>query len=175
MAAVASWQDGSLHAPDRRMFHSNSTDAHRAFAPQQADTGATLLFIAFSTVAACMPVHNDTWWHLRLGREMWQSGSLLQTEHFGYLIAGTPVHNLEWLTQILFFLLFSIGGPFLLPVFCGACALTAVWLSWRMLTGSSQSRFLLLAILLIGVVSEWAVLASSDQPANARDVRVSGG
>jgi len=116
-----------------------------------------LLFIAFAIIAVCIPVHNDTWWHLRLGREIWTAMAVPKIEHLAFPIDGQPVANLEWLTQLLFFALYSAGGPFLLSVFCGGCALAAAWMSWRLIRSGPASRLVLLVILLVGVVPEWAV------------------
>jgi hypothetical protein len=65
-----------------------------AFAP-------TLLFIAFAALALCMPPHNDTWWHLRAGREMLRSGGILTTERFSHTPSERRLyHNHEWLMSI---------------------------------------------------------------------------
>ena len=42
-----------------------------------------LLFLAIFATACLMPAQNDTWWHLRVGQEMWRSHSPLQAPPFG--------------------------------------------------------------------------------------------
>jgi hypothetical protein len=124
---------------------------------REDDVAPTLIFVSFAAVAACMPVHNDTWWLLRYGREMWQSMTVLQTEGFSYSAYGTPLYNHEWLTQVVYYALFYLGGPFLLTTFCAACVLGAVWSSSRLMHGAADTRLGLLLLLMIGAVSEWAI------------------
>jgi hypothetical protein len=118
----------------------------------------TLAFVVFAAVGLCMPPHNDTWWHLRSGQEMTRVGSVLLTERFSHTAFGTPLfHNHEWLTQLVFFGLFRLGGAFLLASFCAACVIIAVYASWKLVRGSEDVRFALLIVLMLGTVSEWAI------------------
>lgn len=117
-----------------------------------------LLFIAFAALALCMPPQNDTWWHLRAGREMIETRGILTTERFSHTAFGAPLyHNHEWLTQLLFYGLFVAGGPFLLALFCAACVVTAVAGAWSLVQGRSEFRFGFLALIMVGSVSEWAI------------------
>lgn len=101
----------------------------------------TLLFFAFAGVGLCMPAHNDTWWHLRAGREMVKTGGILATEVFSHTAYGTRIyHNHEWLSQLVFYGLHEIGGAVLLGAVGTACALTAVAGSWSMVKGSAMER-----------------------------------
>src|SRR6185503_5489441 len=81
-----------------------------------------LLFIGLAALAWITPAQNDTWWHLRSGREMWESGSLLTTERFSHTAFGAEFRNYWWLSQLAFYALFALGGPVLLTVFAGTCA-----------------------------------------------------
>ena len=117
-----------------------------------------LLLTVFASLALCMPPHNDTWWHLRLGREMTQQGGILLTEQLSHTAAGTPLfHNHEWLTQFLFYTLFSLGGPFLLTLGCAACVIAGIVGAWRLVVGSADVRFVGLALLLALTTLGWAV------------------
>ena len=117
-----------------------------------------LLFIAAAGVALCMPPHNDTWWHLRAGFEMVKTGGILQTESFSHTNFGAPLyHNHEWLTQLVFYSLYRLGGPILLTIFGAVCALAAVAGSWKMVRGSADARFGWLMLLFVGTVTEWAI------------------
>ena len=117
-----------------------------------------LLFIAFASVALCMPPHNDTWWHLRSGLEMVKTGSILTTEQLSHTVQGAPLyHNHEWLTQLIFHCLYNVGGPLLLAFVCATLAMSATAGAWRLVEGSADARFVGLGLLLAGTVMAWAI------------------
>jgi hypothetical protein len=116
-----------------------------------------LIFIVLGALAWMTPAQNDTWWHLRSGREMWETGSLLRTERFSYTAGGAELRNYWWLSQLAFYGLFSLGGPMLLTVVAGACTFAAVYGSWRLTRGTWEARLVLLLFLLITTAPEWAV------------------
>ena len=104
-----------------------------------------LLLVALGALVCLTPAQNDTWWHLRSGREMWETG-------FG---AGLP--NDWWLSQLAFFALYTIGGPVLLTICAGGCTYAAVFGSWRLMRGSWEVRLILLVLLMLATAPEWAV------------------
>jgi hypothetical protein len=116
-----------------------------------------LLFIGLAALACITPAQNDTWWHLRSGREMWESGSLLTTERFSHTAFGADFRNYWWLSQLAFYALFALGGPVLLTVFAGSCAFAAVAGSWRLMRGPWEIRLVLLLFLIVATTPEWSV------------------
>ncbi|MGH9256658.1 MAG: hypothetical protein ACRD3C_19030 [Vicinamibacterales bacterium] len=116
-----------------------------------------LIFIVLAALACMTPAQNDTFWHLRSGQQMWQTGSLLLTEPFSYTAYGAELHNHWWLSQLAFYAVHSLGGPFLLTLVAGACAVAAIAGSWRLIRGSWELRVALLAWLLVATAPEWAV------------------
>lgn len=116
-----------------------------------------LIFIALGALACVTPAQNDTWWHLRSGQQMWQSSSFLLTEPFSHTAYGADLHNHWWLSQLAFYAVYSLGGPFLLTVFAGACAAAAVVGSWCLMGGSWEIRIALLAWLIVATAGEWSV------------------
>jgi hypothetical protein len=117
-----------------------------------------LLFIGLGAFAWLTPAQNDTWWHLRSGQEMWQTGSLLRTEPFSHTAFQAEFRNYWWLSQLTFYALFRWGGPMLLTVFAGACALAAVYGSWRLMRRAAwEVRLTLLLFLIVATAPEWAV------------------
>ena len=115
-----------------------------------------LLFIGLGAFVWLTPAQNDTWWHLRHGQAMWETGSLLRTEPFSYTALGHEFRNYWWLSQLAFFALFTLGGPLLLTVFAGSCAFAAVYGSWRLMRGAWDIRLTLLLFLIIATAPEWA-------------------
>jgi hypothetical protein len=116
-----------------------------------------LLLVALGALVCLTPAQNDTWWHLRSGREMWETGSLLTTERFSHTAFGADLQNYWWLSQLAFFALYTLGGPVLLTICAGACGYAAVFGSWRLMRGSWEVRLILLVFLMIATAPEWAV------------------
>lgn len=116
-----------------------------------------LLLIVLVSLAAVTPAQNDTFWHLRSGQQMWETGAPLVTEPFSHTSYGAPLHNHWWLSQLIFFWVYSAGGPFLLTLVVGACAVGAIVGSWRLTKGPWELRMGLLAWLAIATAPEWAL------------------
>jgi|SoiMethySBSTD1v2_1073268.scaffolds.fasta_scaffold00176_18 hypothetical protein len=116
-----------------------------------------LLLVGLGALVCLTPAQNDTWWHLRSGREMWETGSLLTTERFSHTAFGADLRNYWWISQLAFFALYAMGGPVLLTLAAGACAYAAVFGSWRLMRGSWEVRLVLLIFLILATAPEWAV------------------
>ena len=96
-----------------------------------------------------MPAQSDTWWQLRAGQDMWQSGRLMLSDEYTHTVAGQRWPNHEWLTQVLFFAAHEAGGMALLT---GLCAL-AVTLAWAIVSSLTPgSPLVRVALLGSGVV-----------------------
>ncbi|MBI3618414.1 hypothetical protein HY213_00070 [Candidatus Peregrinibacteria bacterium] len=53
----------------------------------------------------------DVWWHIRAGQVMWETKSPIRTDPFAYARAGMPyLATHEWLAQLFFALVYSLGG-----------------------------------------------------------------
>lgn len=110
----------------------------------------TALFVlGVASAASFMPAQNDTWWHLRAGEEIWRTGTASLSDSFSHTAAGNYWPNHEWLSQLLFYGLYRLGGMPLLTAFC-ALLVTATWLIVWQLTSASPVRRLLLS--LVGVI-----------------------
>jgi hypothetical protein len=121
------------------------------------DLAPGLMFIAFAALACMTPAQNDTFWHLRSGQYMWQTRSFLTREPFSYSANGTTLYPHWWLSQLAFYSMYWLAGPFLLTAFAGFCAFAAVAGSWRLMRGPWELRIGLLAWLMIVTASEWSV------------------
>jgi hypothetical protein len=121
------------------------------------DLPVALMFVAMAALALVTPPQSDTWFHLRAGQEIWNSGSLITHERFSYTTAGRPWQNHEWLSQVLMYAVYAAGGPILLTLLAGGAAFLAVLWSFRLVRGSFETRLLLLLSLLVLTPPEWAV------------------
>ena len=102
-------------------------------------------------------VQSDTWWHLRAGLEMVGSGHLMMADSFSHTAYGAYWPNYEWLSQLLFFGLYRLGGVGALAVFCGALTAAACVMSFGLMRGRAEGRALLFLVAALGVARGWAV------------------
>jgi hypothetical protein len=71
-----------------------------------------VLFVAIMIMAASrsQPADTDTWWHLKSGQLMWETGQMLRTDPFSYTVAGQPWIDHGWLVQILLWPIYRALG-----------------------------------------------------------------
>ena len=120
------------------------------------DLPFVLLFVALAAFACAIPAQSDTFYHLRSGRAMWESSWLLERETFSHTAYGLRLHNHWWLSQLGLYGLYELGGPVPVTVAAGASAFLALYLSWRLVRGTMETRLLLLLALLL-VAPQWSV------------------
>jgi hypothetical protein len=116
-----------------------------------------LLFVIIVTLACFAPAQSDTWWHLRSGQDIWQTGAVSLHDTYSSTAAGGFWPNHEWLTEVIFYTTYRIAG---LPLVTGVCAAAIVvaWsLSWRLAHGPFEIRFLLFAAGLASATGDWAI------------------
>jgi hypothetical protein len=56
------------------------------------------------------PADTDTWWHLKSGQVMWQTGQILRTDPFSHTVPGQPWIDHGWLVQVLLWPLYQAAG-----------------------------------------------------------------
>ena len=69
-----------------------------------------LIFLLVFFIMLSPPQDADMWWHLAAGREMVNEGNILTTDIFSYTHYGEPWTNAFWLSDILLFLVYRLGG-----------------------------------------------------------------
>ena len=116
-----------------------------------------IAFLGVAVLACMMPTHNDTWWHLRSGQEMFRTHTLLFEDRFSFTAYGAFFWNHSWLSQLVFYPLYAIGGMQLLTAFCALLVTTAWVLIWRLMRGDVVSKLLLFAVAISGATSIWSV------------------
>lgn len=73
----------------------------------------------------------DTWWHLASGRWIVENRTIPRTDVFSFTVPDHPWINLQWLFDVLLYLLHSIGGADLLVITSAAAFTAAVWMLMR--------------------------------------------
>ena len=116
----------------------------------------TLTFAAIAVLACAMPVHNDTWWHLRGGMET-LAGRSPFVDHFSWTVAGQFFWNHSWLSQVLLYGAFLVGGLPGATALCAAAVVTTWWLIWQQSRGDSIEKALLLAVAITVSTVTWSV------------------
>ena len=116
-----------------------------------------LAFLAIAAAAFLMPAQNDTWWHLRAGQTIWTTRHVLLRDTFSFTAAGAYWPNHEWLSQVLFFGIYAIGGLPLLTIVC-ASAIVAAWgIAWRLAPATPRVKFFLVAWVLGSATTTWTL------------------
>ncbi len=64
----------------------------------------------FMVTALDRGYQTDLWHHLARGREIWQDRAILNHDVFTYTVADQPIIDNNWLTQVIAYKLFDIGG-----------------------------------------------------------------
>jgi hypothetical protein len=123
----------------------NQPIAHTWWAPWlDMERFATVaLFVLLACVACLMPAQSDTWWQLRTGEDIWRSGRIILHDELTHTVAGRYWPNHEWLTQVVFYGTYRLGGLPLLTAVCAA-AVVATWLIvWSLTPGPALLRLML--------------------------------
>jgi hypothetical protein len=124
-------------------------------APVWRERTLLALLLAASFLACWQPVWDpDTFWHLAVGREIWQTGHLVRTETFSFTAPGVGWEDTEWLFHFLAFPLWKLGGDGLLALITGLCGAAVVGLAYRSarLAGGDAMTFSLYLLLVLGVL-----------------------
>ena len=70
----------------------------------------TLIFVTIVLACALTPMQGDSWWQLRAGRDMWNSGQLMLTDVYSHTSYGAFWLNHEWLAEVIDYAAFLAGG-----------------------------------------------------------------
>jgi hypothetical protein len=115
-----------------------------------------MLIIIFAA-AACTRFQSDSWWNLRSGQLIWQTGQVWNVDPFSSTARGAPWPNHEWLTQLTFYVVYLVAGLGGVVLLCAAIA-AATWLIiYRLCAGPPRYRVLLLLLAVTSHEIVWAV------------------
>lgn len=117
---------------------------------------AALVFLAIALACGLTPMPTDTWWHLRAGRDIWLSHSVLLTDVYSHTAYGSVWANHEWLAEAVFYALFQVGGLPMLTLFATGLIVGGWLISWRLAKGPVRERFTWVALALIPSSLFWA-------------------
>lgn len=116
-----------------------------------------LLFVLLAALACLAPAQSDTWWLLRAGQQIWQTGNVPMADTWSHTAAGLYWPNHEWLTEAVFYALHRVGGMPLVALACAA-TMTGAWaLAYSMTRGPFEARLLLLIASVIAAAGAFAL------------------
>lgn len=119
-----------------------------------------VLFIALFTMAVRAPTDTDTWWHLRSGQYIVETGSLPRTDPFSFTKGGEPWINQSWLAQIVLYgLSRQLGIPGLALFVAGSATLAFAFVYWQ----CEGDRFLRAFTLILAATVSAAIWAARPQ------------
>jgi hypothetical protein len=115
-----------------------------------------LLLIAF--LLSVSP--NDYWWYLRLGEEIASAHTVPLTETFSQSQFGQPMVYHSWLSALLFFWIYALGGISLTVLLRGALLALTYALLWKIMCERGASPPLASLILFFSILAgsvNWAI------------------
>lgn len=101
----------------------------------------------------------DYWWYLRLGKDILAEGAVPLVDTMGYSRAGLPIFYQQWLSGILFYLVYQAGGvtlTFLLRAVLIGLTYAAIWFLMRSWVGARTATILLI-VLGMATSSNWMI------------------
>ena len=110
-----------------------------------------LVFLIFSRP----PVDADMWWHLRAGQSMWEQQHILLNDTFSYTRAGAPWVNAFWLSEIILYMCYRIGGYFAIALFVSLTGALTFYLIYSRLSGSPILNSFIILLTAITAAPIW--------------------
>lgn len=136
------------------LFRQPATN-HDNFITTRYNLLLAITFLALFLFFLRPPTDPDLGWHLRYGQQMWESRQIPRVDTFSSTMAGYVWADSYWLSEVVIYRLFRLGGFYLLAVVFSLIATLAVLLIFKGVTSSSWSErvnlvlSLFLAVLLI--------------------------
>jgi len=112
-----------------------------------------LLFI----VCVNQPIDPDMWWHLQNGQLVFTEGSITTIDLFSFTKYGQPWTNAFWLSDLLIFCLFKLGGFSLLVSFFAILGSLTYMMIFFISPGPYLLRAFLVVLAAISTAPEWTI------------------
>ena len=102
----------------------------------------TLLFLTMAIVCALTPMQTDSWWQLRAGRDMWESGRIMLSDVYSHTSYGTFWLNHEWLAEVVYYAAYRAGGLPGVTLLATALIVGGWTIVWQLTAGSVRGAWL---------------------------------
>jgi hypothetical protein len=109
-------------------------------APSTQQLVPLIFFALLFAIATRAPTDTDTWWHLRTGEIILQTGAPPLTDTFSHTRFGQAWDYVGWLAQIAMALSYRLLGDAGLALLTAALATIGMWLVWQVCEGDVFTR-----------------------------------
>jgi hypothetical protein len=116
-------------------------------------TGVTFILVFF--LLSRTPLDADMWWHLHTGQDMWEQKRILLSDLYSYTRLGAPWVNAFWLSEIILYLLYSLGGYFALTMFVSITGALTFHIIYRRLSGNPFVKSLIVILAVLTAAPIW--------------------
>ncbi|MGD2096431.1 MAG: tetratricopeptide repeat protein [Desulfobacterales bacterium] len=112
----------------------------------------SLLMITFALFMAVEKVHNnDIWWHLKTGQWILEAGTIPVIDPFTFTTAGAAWTPHYWLSDVLFAVVFHVGGMAGLILFKALIIAAAFFIIYRLMIGQGVNPLPAVAVVMLAV------------------------
>lgn len=125
--------------------------------PGRHRTFAGILLFGLLAMTARNAIDPDLWWHLRTGEWIVQMGQIPHVDPFSFTRAGATWVSHEWLSEVIFFLLWKYGGTAALIVFSAVITTAGFMLLYFRCPGKPAAAALAVAIGALASAPAWGV------------------
>ncbi len=124
----------------------------------------TRLFFIFFIISAALVAFSgnsadpDLWGHLKYGQDIYERKALVQHDIYSYSSYGAPWINHEWLSELIFYIIFKFSGSKGLLIFKFLTGFIILFIIYKCVTKNTKSLllqtvFILYPLLCIGDIS----------------------
>ncbi len=111
-----------------------------------------VLFLSLFLITLRPIADPDFWWHLRTGQYIAQTEAIPHTDPFSYTKVGQPWITHEWLSEIIIYAIFRLGGYGLL-IFIFSLIITGAFLLTYLRCPAESRPYVAGFVLLLGAIS----------------------
>lgn len=105
-----------------------------------------LLMVLVFLLAARTPLDTDLYWHLAAGRQAWQIAQPVTVDVFSFTRAGQTWINHSWLSQVILYGLYQLGGNLALGAWVASLAAVSMGLVYAQMRGPAIFRAFLIVL-----------------------------
>jgi len=124
--------------------------AIKCFVSFPAMLGALLIARVFDYVRHNFFLDPDFWWHIKVGRDIWQTQYWPSTDIYSYTAYGTPWIAYEWFGELILSGVAGLGGViplFVLLVLVASCVTLALYYYGTICSGNCKAGFISIAVM----------------------------
>ena len=115
-----------------------------------------IVFLLLFAMAFRISADTDVWWHLRLGRQIVETGQAVYADFYSWTAAGTVHYNHSALAQIVLHIAWSLAGNAGLSLFTALLAVTGMYFVYRAGSGSIYLQGFVLVIGATAAAAFWS-------------------